>query len=258
MAVADETGGVVLDVGHFSTKAGYAGDDVPRCVLPSVRWTVIAAAACELIDVGLADDGDLGGARAGWRHRDGRAVIPCSVCGFRVVLVTCRRAEQGQAPVCDRGLGAVVASCWRRPGLPNARWPRGGLGGTGGYVVSISCGASHGPPDYAAPGGGAHPASTGTKRPTHAWQVLGLTCDLLNLCLRSPSASEWWSSCSSPCKCPRRTWPRPARVPPLARALRPQPSSTSGMNTHEYVETSCVLHECGTVECVRPSTITSG
>lgn len=39
---ADDVSAVVIDIGTHSTKAGYAGEDTPRCVIPSVRfhrWT---------------------------------------------------------------------------------------------------------------------------------------------------------------------------------------------------------------------------
>ena len=34
---ADDTGGVVIDVGSYACKFGYAGDDVPKAVFPGVR-----------------------------------------------------------------------------------------------------------------------------------------------------------------------------------------------------------------------------
>lgn len=34
---ADEVNAVVLDLGSYQVKAGYAGDDAPKYVFPSVR-----------------------------------------------------------------------------------------------------------------------------------------------------------------------------------------------------------------------------
>jgi hypothetical protein len=36
-ASADEVSAIVIDVGSYSCKAGYAGDDTPKAVFPSVR-----------------------------------------------------------------------------------------------------------------------------------------------------------------------------------------------------------------------------
>jgi actin-like protein 6A len=33
----DEVSGIVLDIGSFTTRAGYAGEDSPKVVIPSVR-----------------------------------------------------------------------------------------------------------------------------------------------------------------------------------------------------------------------------
>ena len=33
----DEVSAIVIDVGSYSCKAGYAGDDTPKAVFPSVR-----------------------------------------------------------------------------------------------------------------------------------------------------------------------------------------------------------------------------
>ncbi len=35
MFCGDETGGVVVDVGAYSSKFGYSGDDMPRIIFPS-------------------------------------------------------------------------------------------------------------------------------------------------------------------------------------------------------------------------------
>jgi len=35
--LADEVSAIVIDVGSYSCKAGYAGDDTPKAVFPSVR-----------------------------------------------------------------------------------------------------------------------------------------------------------------------------------------------------------------------------
>lgn len=35
MYCGDDVSSVVLDIGSFHTRAGYSGEDVPRCVLPS-------------------------------------------------------------------------------------------------------------------------------------------------------------------------------------------------------------------------------
>jgi actin-related protein len=37
MFCGDETGGVVIDVGNYTCKFGYAGDDVPKAIFPGVR-----------------------------------------------------------------------------------------------------------------------------------------------------------------------------------------------------------------------------
>jgi hypothetical protein len=35
---SDEVNAVVLDLGSYLCRAGYAGDDTPKAVFPSVRW----------------------------------------------------------------------------------------------------------------------------------------------------------------------------------------------------------------------------
>lgn len=37
LAYKDDVSAVVIDLGTHTTKAGYAGEDTPRCVIPSVR-----------------------------------------------------------------------------------------------------------------------------------------------------------------------------------------------------------------------------
>ena len=36
MFCGDDTGGVVIDVGSYSAKFGYAGDDVPKAIFSGV------------------------------------------------------------------------------------------------------------------------------------------------------------------------------------------------------------------------------
>ena len=36
--LADEVSAIVLDVGSYTVKAGYAGEDTPKAVYPSVRY----------------------------------------------------------------------------------------------------------------------------------------------------------------------------------------------------------------------------
>ena len=35
MYCGDDVSSVVFDIGHFNTRAGYSGEDCPRCVVPS-------------------------------------------------------------------------------------------------------------------------------------------------------------------------------------------------------------------------------
>jgi hypothetical protein len=44
---ADEVNAVVLDVGGWQCRAGYAGDDTPKAVFPSVSTTAAAVAASD-------------------------------------------------------------------------------------------------------------------------------------------------------------------------------------------------------------------
>ena len=37
MVSADETGAVVMDVGHWSSRFGYGGEDFPKADFPTVR-----------------------------------------------------------------------------------------------------------------------------------------------------------------------------------------------------------------------------
>lgn len=37
----DDVAAVVIDIGTHTTKAGYAGEDTPRCVIPTVRPAVL-------------------------------------------------------------------------------------------------------------------------------------------------------------------------------------------------------------------------
>lgn len=39
MYCGDDVSSCVLDIGHYETRAGYSGEDQPRCVLPSVVGT---------------------------------------------------------------------------------------------------------------------------------------------------------------------------------------------------------------------------
>ena len=41
LAVADEVNAIVLDLGAGSVKAGYAGEDTPKAVFPSVRTATL-------------------------------------------------------------------------------------------------------------------------------------------------------------------------------------------------------------------------
>lgn len=43
MCVVDEVSAVVLDVGSSSAKAGYAGDESPKAVFPTVGSTIVSA-----------------------------------------------------------------------------------------------------------------------------------------------------------------------------------------------------------------------
>jgi actin-related protein len=36
----DDIGAIVADIGSFSTRIGYAGDDAPRAYFPSVRKVI--------------------------------------------------------------------------------------------------------------------------------------------------------------------------------------------------------------------------
>lgn len=56
-AAADEVNAVVLDLGTWQCRAGYAGDDTPKAVFPSVRYTTAAAAASKP------------GSQPGWRSK---------------------------------------------------------------------------------------------------------------------------------------------------------------------------------------------
>jgi actin-related protein len=42
---ADEVNAVVLDLGSWQTKAGYAGDDTPKAVFPSVSATTTTSSS---------------------------------------------------------------------------------------------------------------------------------------------------------------------------------------------------------------------
>ena len=37
----DEVNAIVLDVGTYQVKAGYAGEDAPKFICPSVRCTIL-------------------------------------------------------------------------------------------------------------------------------------------------------------------------------------------------------------------------
>jgi hypothetical protein len=41
-AGGDDIGAVVAEIGHYSTKIGWAGDDAPRSYFPSVRILVFS------------------------------------------------------------------------------------------------------------------------------------------------------------------------------------------------------------------------
>eukprot|EP00887_Chlorella_sp_A99_P001810 scaffold19.g1810.t1 len=47
----DETNGLVFDIGTYQVKAGYAGEDTPKYVFPSVVGTVGGTAPGEAMDV---------------------------------------------------------------------------------------------------------------------------------------------------------------------------------------------------------------
>lgn len=40
---ADEVNAIVVDIGSCTTKAGYAGEDTPKCVFPSVRSLALSS-----------------------------------------------------------------------------------------------------------------------------------------------------------------------------------------------------------------------
>jgi hypothetical protein len=44
---ADEVSAIVLDLGSHSCKAGYAGEDQPKCVFPSVRYLSLALSSLD-------------------------------------------------------------------------------------------------------------------------------------------------------------------------------------------------------------------
>lgn len=37
----DEVGAIVMDIGMHSTKAGFAGEDTPKAIFPSVCYTFL-------------------------------------------------------------------------------------------------------------------------------------------------------------------------------------------------------------------------
>ncbi len=45
--VADEVSAIVLDLGSHSCKAGYAGEDQPKCVFPSVRYLSLSLSSLD-------------------------------------------------------------------------------------------------------------------------------------------------------------------------------------------------------------------
>jgi len=55
MPCADEVNALVLDIGTCLVKAGYAGDDVPKAVFPSVsmfaeaRHAPVCSCTCNLV-----------------------------------------------------------------------------------------------------------------------------------------------------------------------------------------------------------------
>jgi actin-related protein len=51
LAPADEVSAIVIDVGSYSCKAGYAGDDAPKAVFPSVRDHAPPVTALELFEL---------------------------------------------------------------------------------------------------------------------------------------------------------------------------------------------------------------
>jgi hypothetical protein len=44
---ADEVSAIVLDLGSHSCKAGYAGEDQPKCVFPSVRYLSLSLSSLD-------------------------------------------------------------------------------------------------------------------------------------------------------------------------------------------------------------------
>ena len=79
--IADETGGVVIDVGHSTTKIGFAGEDTPKSVVPS--------------HLGITLDGDDGAPRyrvgqASRIFRPGMELKSPIDCGFGEYIPTKR------------------------------------------------------------------------------------------------------------------------------------------------------------------------
>ena len=56
MPCADEVNALVIDLGSSTAKAGYAGDDTPKCYFPSVRLRCKACTVvCEICTAGVPD-----------------------------------------------------------------------------------------------------------------------------------------------------------------------------------------------------------